>query len=305
MNQNNCEIARDLMPLSVDGVCSEGSQRFLDGHLAECKPCQEYFSGMKAGMLNIKMEPTQEAKSLKKSLRHMGKRFKALWITLIALVCAFVVLLAIGGVQQMRWNWTADLPLDMYTTAINGTNPYVSIIASFPFLKQHFNGQRLDLQPATGQNNHTGQPDAVILTYTLNYLPYQAQDWIDRDPTPSSSLPVTAFKSSGQVTQPVSPTEADSRYTTGLNSFDLCHDGYNIYLVDGMDSVTLTDDSHLILLDTGLPVSEIRVQCKDDVKVIYTWGDSFHLSTPEIHANGIPASKIMLRKDYEAWQNTQ
>ena len=46
MNQNNCEIARDLMPLSIDGVCSEGSQRFLDTHVAECKPCQDYFAGM-------------------------------------------------------------------------------------------------------------------------------------------------------------------------------------------------------------------------------------------------------------------
>ena len=306
MNRNDCEIARDLMPLSVDGVCSESSQRFLDDHTANCQPCRDYLSGMKAALqMPVKADPTEEAQALKKGMRYLGKRFKALWIALIALVCAFVVLLAIGGVQQMRWNWTADLPLDMYTATINGTNPYVSIIASFPFLEQHFNGQRFDLQPATDHNNHTGQPDAVILTYTLNYFPYQAQDWINRDPTPSSTLPVTAFKVSGQVTHPVSPTESSYRYTTGLNSFDLCHDGYSIYLIDGMDAVTLADNSHLLLLDTGLPVSEIRVQCNDDVRVIYTWGDSFHLSTPEVHANGIPASKIMLRKDYEALQNAQ
>ena len=305
MNRNDCDIARDLMPLSVDGVCSEGSQRFLDDHIAQCQPCRDTFARMKAGMPSLQPEPTQEAAALKQGLRYIGKRFKALWITVATLACAFVVLLAIGGVQQMRWNWTADLPLDMYTTTINGTNPLVSIIASFPFLEQHFNGQRFDLQPATGQNNHTGQPEAVILTYTLNYFPYQAKDWINRDPTPSSNLPVTAFKSPGQETRPVSPTESYYHHTTGLNSFDLCHDGYNIYLIDGMEGIMLPDGDHLMLLDQGLPISEIRVQCSDDIRVIYTWGDSFHLSTPEVHANGIPASKIMLRKDYEALLNAQ
>ena len=253
MNQTNCDIARDLMPLSVDGVCSEGSQRFLDAHVAECVPCRSLLTRMKAGMPSVQVEPEPDAQALKKGLRYLGRRFKALWMTIAALACAFVVLLAIGGVQQMRWNWTADLPLDLYTTTIRGTNPYVNIIASFPFLEQHFNGQRLELQPATGQNNHTGQPDAVILTYTLNYFPYQAQDWINRDPTPSSSLPVTAFKSPGQETQPVSPTGSDYRHTTGMNSFDLCHDGYNIYLVDGMEGIITADGDHLMLLDTGLP----------------------------------------------------
>lgn len=279
MKQNNCEIARDLMPLSVDGVCSEGSQRFLDEHIAECKPCQDYFAGMKTSILNIRMEPTQEAKSLKKSLRHMGKRFKALWITLIALVCAFVLLLTAAGVQQMLWRWIADVPLEMCSTTVGSTSALVYVLVSMPFLEQDYNGQQFTLDAAKAPNNHTDQPEAVILTYTLTYFPNRVKDFASHFP--------------------------DYRYTTSLNGYDLCRDGNNIYLIDGMEGVMTADGDHLMLLDQGLPVSEIRIKSGKDTKTIYTWGSDFDIKPEGLTENGLPLSKIMLRKDYEAWQNTQ
>lgn len=195
MNQNQCDIARDLMPLSVDGVCSEASQRFLDAHVAQCPPCRTTYTRMKAGTLpTLNAEPAQEAAALKQGLRWLGKRFKALWISIIALACAFVLLVAVG-VNQIVWNWKTDVPPDMCSTTIGSTSALVYITASFPFLEQHYNGYQLDMQIAGAAENHTGQPEAVILTYTLSYFPNQAKDFASRMP--------------------------DYRYTTSLTDYDL------------------------------------------------------------------------------------
>lgn len=283
MNRNDCDIARDLMPLSVDGVCAEGSQRFLDEHLAECAPCKNLYTRMKTlPQPSFQSEPSQEAQALKDGLRWLGRRFKALWIALAALACAFVLLLAAAGVQQMRWNWYADVPLDMSTVTIHSTSALVSVTASMPFLEQHYNGQGFEMEMARADENHTGQPEAVILTYTLSYFSNQAKDWLSR-----------------------SPHMSDHRYTTGLNGYDLCRDGTNIYLIDGMEGVTTADGSHLMLLDMGLPVSEIRIKSGKDTKVVYTWGDEFDIHPDAPAGDGYPYSNIMLRKDYEALQNSQ
>ena len=40
----SCNIIHDLMPLYMDGVCSEESKKIVEEHLEECKECQTYFS---------------------------------------------------------------------------------------------------------------------------------------------------------------------------------------------------------------------------------------------------------------------
>ena len=44
--KNNCDMARDLMPLTIDGVASEASQNYVNEHLAECAECRAYLEGM-------------------------------------------------------------------------------------------------------------------------------------------------------------------------------------------------------------------------------------------------------------------
>lgn len=278
MNRNDCDIARDLMPLSVDGVCSEGSQRFLDAHVAQCLPCRDAFTRMKAGMPALQPEPDQEAAALRNGLRWLGRRFRALWITVAALVCAFVLLLAAAGVQQMLMYRSAEVPLDMSTATISSTSALVSVSATVPFRAQYFNGQQFELETASDADNHTGQPEAVILTYTLFYFPHQ-------------------LKHHGGLM----PYE----HTTPLAGYRLCHDKGRIYLIGSQEGVTTEDGTTLLLLDPGLPVSEIRIKSGKDSKVIYTWGDTIDIKTEALTEPGYPVSNIMLRKDYEAQQNPQ
>ena len=42
----SCNIIRDLMPLYIDGVCSEESKKIIEEHLEECEECRAYFSSM-------------------------------------------------------------------------------------------------------------------------------------------------------------------------------------------------------------------------------------------------------------------
>ena len=167
----------------------------------------------------------------------------------------------------------------MCPTTVGSTSALVYITASMPFLEQDYNGQQFTLDAARAADNHTGQPDAVILTYTLTYFPNRVKDF-------SSSFP-------------------DYRYTTSLNYYDLCRDGNKIYLIDGMEGIMTAEGDHVMLLDQGLPVSEIRIKSGKETKTIYTWGDDFNIKPEEIRNDGIPVSKIMLRKDYEALLNAQ
>ena len=311
MNQNNCEIARDLMPLSIDGVCSEGSQRFLDTHVAECKPCQDYFAGMKTGMLNIQMEPTQESKSLKKSLRHMDKRFKALWITLAALVCAFALLLVAAGVNQMLMNHTEAAPLDMYNINLFRNDALVSTALSGSFYEQVYDGYHRDEYYMTLTDTNK---DAVILTYYVHWYPYQRKQISKAmDTTVFPDLAPTSFKPMG-VDAPLVEDGAvltgttgwmfDYRFTTGLEFDALCMDNGQLYMIDGWDSVQTTTGRTLVIPQPGTPVYEVRLSDGKETRTIYAaWRNDeiTNVSADKFDKNGLPMSGVISPSDLEKY----
>jgi len=45
--QKNCEITKDLLPLYVDGLVSEGSREFVSEHISECVECMETHEKLK------------------------------------------------------------------------------------------------------------------------------------------------------------------------------------------------------------------------------------------------------------------
>lgn len=308
MNHNDCDIARDLMPLSVDGVCSQGSQRFLDSHMAECQPCRDYFSGMKAGnLLSLKMEPTQESKSLKQSLRHMGKRFKALWITLIALVCAFVLLLTAAGVNQLCMNHTAATPLDAYTISLYRNDALVSMQLSGSFYEQVYNGFKRTDEPTFLPDSNQG---ALILTYELSWYPYQHKKIADSiEEADSSGL--NPFKQQGGRTDVIydgaklnANWKSDYRFTSSLDDDQLCMEDGKLYLIGGKDAVISTTGRTLLVLLPGMPVAEIRFTDGKNTETVYTWGDEIeNLWANHSDENALPESGILSPSDLEKYDD--
>ena len=311
MNRNDCDIARDLMPLSVDGVCSEGSQRFLDAHVAECKPCSDYFDGMKTGMLNIKMEPTQESKFLKKSLRHIGKRFKVLWITVAALTCAFVLLLVAAGVNQMLMNHTEAAPLDMYTINLFRNDALVSTALSGSFYEQVYDGFHRDEYYLTLTETNK---DAVILTYTVHWFPYQHKQIADAmkitgfpNPAPTTFKPMgvdAPLVEDGTILASTTGWTSDYRFTTGLEFDTLCMDNGQLYLIDGWDSVQTTTGRTLMIPKLGTPVYEVRLSDGKEIRTIYAaWRNDEipNVSADKFDKSGLPMSGILSPSDLDKY----
>ena len=42
----SCEMIQDLLPLYLDGVCSEESKKAIEQHLAECSGCKAFYTAM-------------------------------------------------------------------------------------------------------------------------------------------------------------------------------------------------------------------------------------------------------------------
>lgn len=55
-NFNQCEIVQDLLPLYVDGVCSESSNKLVENHMKECSVCSNYHKQLKNEELDNQYE---------------------------------------------------------------------------------------------------------------------------------------------------------------------------------------------------------------------------------------------------------
>jgi hypothetical protein len=101
--KHECNVARDLMPLALDGAASGESRRLLDEHLEECAACKEYYDGMKAALpLARAANNEQEQKTFDQAARKLRRkrRFRLLRNTLIGIVIGVVTVIG------FLWAWT-------------------------------------------------------------------------------------------------------------------------------------------------------------------------------------------------------
>ena len=88
--KNNCDMARDLMPLTIDGVASEASQNYVNEHLAECAECRAYLEGMKASLQEDARQAAREREDFDRTAARMRHRrlLRRAMIVLVALAVA-------------------------------------------------------------------------------------------------------------------------------------------------------------------------------------------------------------------------
>ena len=53
----HCEVIRDLIPLYVDGCCSENTRILVEEHLAVCPACKEEYDLMKSALTELTPAP--------------------------------------------------------------------------------------------------------------------------------------------------------------------------------------------------------------------------------------------------------
>lgn len=89
MNKD-CEIVRDMIPLYIDDVCSNGTKELVKKHLENCNECQEIFQTMRK---NEKNENSNEKESLKSFNNKIKKnKIKAIVISLIVFVIVIILI---------------------------------------------------------------------------------------------------------------------------------------------------------------------------------------------------------------------
>ena len=86
-----CHMIQDLLPLYLDGVCSEESKMIIEQHLATCSTCQKYYSAM-CDTEESAITPPAPEKELQKAASFRSIRKKILRKQLLIAGASFVVI---------------------------------------------------------------------------------------------------------------------------------------------------------------------------------------------------------------------
>ena len=73
-----CHMIQDLLPLYLDGVCSEESKEIIEQHLSTCPTCQKYYAVICESEESTIMPPALEEELQKAaSFRSVRKKYSA------------------------------------------------------------------------------------------------------------------------------------------------------------------------------------------------------------------------------------
>lgn len=98
-----CNLIQDLLPLYLDGVCSEESRIAVEKHLSECSGCKEYYVAMQEADEIIITPPNTERDCQKAaSFQSVKKKLfrKQIMIVAASLILFAVIAFAIVGVLK-------------------------------------------------------------------------------------------------------------------------------------------------------------------------------------------------------------
>lgn len=125
-----CAIAQDLMPLQLDGVCSEESRNFLTEHMQGCEKCRLLYEEMQASVTAPVPASEQPLIGFRRFM-HTRTR-KTILLTALIIIAAFVVL---SGLYIGLWaDKSHPLPLKLYDVSLRQTTD------GYVFLDYDFGG---------------------------------------------------------------------------------------------------------------------------------------------------------------------
>lgn len=114
MDNIKCCIAKDLMPLYIDDVLSEGSAQALREHLEGCESCREEYQAL---MRDVILPSTPE---VQKESSRMLRKFKSEWnakkIVISAISSVLTLVLAVFLFFMVKEHITEDSELFQPTT---------------------------------------------------------------------------------------------------------------------------------------------------------------------------------------------
>lgn len=97
MNEANCNVIQDILPLYLDNAVSEDTAKMVEEHLHTCKECMEYKKKMEA---DIVVTENNEGKKL---LRKINGRIRKKIVISVAAAIAALAALIVGGIYVYKW----------------------------------------------------------------------------------------------------------------------------------------------------------------------------------------------------------
>ena len=91
-----CEIIRDLLPLYIDNVCSEETEKEVEAHLDSCDACREIYGDMVQNVIKDLPEPAVPEKKI-----YLGIRQKIGNMLICAILFIAVMGLAFGMIGEI------------------------------------------------------------------------------------------------------------------------------------------------------------------------------------------------------------
>lgn len=132
--KKKCDIVKDLLPLYVDDVVSDGSKEFIKEHLKNCEECKNYLEGLK---YNFNHNKNTDVGSFKKFIKKINFKIikNSLIITGLIILITIPILYFIGNYEFINdydnrmdilllegtnsWNFQFRSPISGYTYATN------------------------------------------------------------------------------------------------------------------------------------------------------------------------------------------
>ncbi len=101
----SCNVAKDLLPLYHDGVCSDESRALVEAHLESCESCRALLQELN-GELELPHGEPDDLGTMKKLENQVRKGKKRAWLKGAAAVLAVVLLVTavIAGMQHHESN---------------------------------------------------------------------------------------------------------------------------------------------------------------------------------------------------------
>ena len=88
--KKECEMINDLLPLYIDGVCSEESKKLVEEHMKTCDSCRKTAEQMKSD-LALPMKDSADVKGFRKFVN------KKVWGRALIIIVIFAVLWVVGN----------------------------------------------------------------------------------------------------------------------------------------------------------------------------------------------------------------
>lgn len=119
MNNVECNVVRDLMPLCIDSAASEESRKLVVEHVWKCKKCSEVYKEMQGHLLPGQKDDTDYLDAAARKMRRKRQNRKRLLIALSCMITALVVMLGIWGYDYATSRSAFPIALSEYEVSLS------------------------------------------------------------------------------------------------------------------------------------------------------------------------------------------